>query len=174
MARVPRNYTNNETATWIFFGTITRLKPYLTPDEFLVLMFIYDRTVRYGKRQENIPNRHFMEGIIDYNGRCVATRVGLSKTNLKIAIDHLFHKGIIFTDRNEYGGSNFYSINDIMEIDIIAIREYVTTIQASELSRGLVVNIETNDPISSLTREELNSRYQAPPTERAPRNRRSY
>ena len=166
MGRIPQNYTNNEPSTWIFFGTITRLKPYLTPDEFLVLMFIYDRTVRFNKRQENIPYRHFMEGINDREGRCVATRVGISKTNLLNAIRHLFQKGIIYTDNTDFGGSNIYSINDIHDIDIPDIREYISAEQQAELRRGLVTVGETIEPVTSLSRDEVNARYARPRLER--------
>lgn len=172
MARIPRNYTNNETSTWIFFGTITRLKPYLTPDEFLVLMFIYDRTVRFNKRQENIPYRHFMNGITDRDGRCVTTRVGISKANLLIAIRHLFSKGIIQTEHTDFGGSNTYSINDIMDIDIPEIQEYIAVQQRSELRRGLLTDRETIDGVTSLSREEVNARYSRPRFQR-PRHNRS-
>ncbi len=159
MARVPRNFENGASSTKIFFGTITRLKPFMTPDEFLVVMFIYDRTVRYGKPVENIPLRHFMKGVRDGEGRYVTPRVGLSKANLLRAIHHLFHKGIIFTDHTPYGGSNTYQILPIEEINICEVREYVSSAQRPELGRGLLTDQPTNDTVTQLSAEEYRRMY---------------
>lgn len=129
----------------IYLGTIKKVRPYLTPDEYLVLMFIFERTYGYKKDRETIPLRHLMQGVRTSEGEIVTTRVGLSKTNLLRAIHHLENKCVVFSDQVRRGGATYYGINKPDEIDYKMIQRYISSEQLNEVSRGLLTNQPTKD-----------------------------
>lgn len=141
--------------TTIYLDTIKKVRPYITPDEHLVLMFIFERTYGYKKDRETIPLRHFMQGVRTAGGEIVTTRVGLSKTNLLRAIRHLENKCIIFSDYMRRGGATYYGINQSHEIDYRMIQRYISSEQLSEVSKGLLTNQPTKDALTRLTTSNL-------------------
>lgn len=64
--------------------------PYLNESTMRVLMFIVDRTIGWGKKQERIKIRHFIKGI---DGITVGTSLG--KTSVYKALKFLEDKGLI-------------------------------------------------------------------------------
>ena len=130
----------------IYLKLIKPIRPYITPQEFLVLMFIFERTCSFKKSRERIPLRHFLLGVRDAEHNVVATRVGLSKTNLLAALRHLENKNIIHGDYEFRGGPCYYEIVPLEEIDFEHVQRYVREHQPKELARGLVVDRPSYHP----------------------------
>lgn len=76
----------------------------LTPSEYMVLMFIWNRTIFWGKQSEFIYFRHFTEGIPD-----VIKALPFKKSRLSQIIKSLQDRGIIYRSRQMFG--SYYSIN---------------------------------------------------------------
>jgi len=89
--------------------TIDRLwQGHLTPFEFAIIRFIFDRTVGWGKEWERIPLRHFTEGVISKDDKCHG-RSCLKPTAVKAALASLSEKGAILIQHES--NCNHYSLN---------------------------------------------------------------
>lgn len=82
----------------------------LTPAEFKVLMFIFDRTVGYKKHAESIPYRHFLDGVWS-QGSLHSVGCGLGESTLKRALRGLVEKGVIERGRGQNFYGTYYTIN---------------------------------------------------------------
>ncbi len=81
----------------------------LTHSELRVLLFIFMRTLMYGKMEERIPIRHFTDGVFT-GDECVTAPVGLGKKWVIEVVAALQKKGLI-TKISTKGESSIYSIN---------------------------------------------------------------
>tara|TARA_R110002153_G_scaffold26421_5_gene82923 strand:+ start:4312 stop:5616 length:1305 start_codon:yes stop_codon:yes gene_type:complete len=82
----------------------------MTPNEYTVIMFIFDRTLGWGKVTEYIPSRHFLEGLRSDTGMIYAPSVGMSERTLRNALRSLDDKGMIHRDV-DFGCRSKYGIN---------------------------------------------------------------
>lgn len=78
--------------------------PLLSPAEYTVLMFIFARTIQWGRKAEFIRQKHFLEGIPDTIGP-----VPIKERNLVTIIQKLVGKGIVIREINKNG--SWYAIN---------------------------------------------------------------
>ncbi len=145
-------------ATWaklmaVYLQIIKPLRPYLTPAEYLVLMFIFERTCSFKKLREKIPLRHFMHGVRDRRRQIVTTRIGLSKAKLLEALRHLQNKGVVYSECESRGGASWYEIVPRLEIDYEYIQRYVTDHQQNALRRKLLTNKPTYNPFTGAPAE---------------------
>lgn len=82
------------------FRFLTRVAAeHLSLVEFRVLLFIFDRTYGWRKREEKIPYKHFLNGI-EKDGIVYAGKVGVSEKTLKKALRGLVYKEIIVKHRS--------------------------------------------------------------------------
>ena len=84
----------------------------LTPSEFEVLLFINERTLRFGKTTENIPISHFVHGLQNKKtGEIIVSGLGIGRTAVKGAITTLTEKNLIIhepqTERGRWTGGVF-------------------------------------------------------------------
>ena len=79
--------------------------------EFAVIMFIYRRTVAWGKKKELIVRRHFLEGIFKNDtGECIQAPLTIKQTTLKLTLGSLEKRGIIFRERRP-GDLSWFQLN---------------------------------------------------------------
>lgn len=71
-------------------------RPHLSPNQFLVVLFIFDRTAAWGKEWEVILNRQFLKGVTGKDGKEYASGLRISAPPLIAAIRHLHEIGAIF------------------------------------------------------------------------------
>lgn len=77
----------------------------LGPAETLVLLFVIDRTVRFGKRYEAITLTHFIEGVHSRDGEIIHAGCGLKRTAIKQALRKLIYKGLVIPDERYTRGA---------------------------------------------------------------------
>jgi DNA-binding MarR family transcriptional regulator len=75
----------------------------LTPSEFMVVMFIWNRTIFWGKEKEFVKYRHFLKGIPE-----VIRPLPIKERRLQQIIRGLEKKGVIKRETRVYG--SWYSI----------------------------------------------------------------
>jgi hypothetical protein len=68
-------------------------RPNLSPNEFLVAQFIFDRTAGWGKEWEVIRTSHFLHGVLGKDGHLYATGLVMTYPTLRKCLDRLvaFH-----------------------------------------------------------------------------------
>lgn len=83
----------------------------LSPSEYKLVCFIWQRTIYWGKKREAISHRHFLEGITNRKtGEIVQKPTGLSKQSVISAINSLEEKGVL--SRTQRGQNAFtYHLN---------------------------------------------------------------
>jgi hypothetical protein len=112
-----REYNRNEISAAKKFETLKILNlnilTHLSSAEAKVLMFIWHRTVYWGKTSEYIPRRHFMDGVGE-----VAAPVGVSLRGLINALASLEKSGVLKRWKAGNGGS-YYSINFAWELPML-------------------------------------------------------
>ena len=124
----------------VYLFTVKKCRPHVTPDEFLVLMFVFERTYGYKKEWERIPLRHFLDGVFHgQTNECVTTRTGISKTNLLAALRHLTGKGLLLVSSDGKSGSNWYSVAKPEAVDWHRVISYLPENQGDALRRNTVV-----------------------------------
>lgn len=79
--------------------------PTLKPSTRIVLSFIVDRTINWGKSSEKIPMRHFLDGFGDH---CFGT--GLTINTIRTSIKELIQLGIVLK-MDDYYRISFNNIN---------------------------------------------------------------
>lgn len=67
----------------------------LSAQEVFVLLFINDRTLRFNKRRERIPFRHFTEGVFTADGSAVTAKVPFSKSTIRRVLQVIEERGLI-------------------------------------------------------------------------------
>ncbi len=92
----------------------------VSPVEWSVLCFVYDRTWGWSKRWERIPYRHFVSGIKTRDGKCWHHGTGLSRSSVIRGLKGLEAKGMIFS--RPRGSSREWSILDRVEPPHLADR----------------------------------------------------
>ena len=113
----------------------------LTNNEFRVLCFILNRTLRFHKEEERIPYRHFLKGVISRDGECITAAIPGDKRTIKRSLDSLKEKGLIDVRiGGDWAGSNF------IRVDIPNLCEFIG-IQMEWLS---ITEIETIEEIDDM------------------------
>ena len=80
---------------------------HLTPSQMLIVAFVFDRTIGWGKDRERITLDHFMNGVSSHKDELVyAHGCGLCETTVKRTIRQLVGLGVI-TRENGWYGINF-------------------------------------------------------------------
>lgn len=84
-----------------------------------VLMFVNERTLRYGKQSERIPRRHFLNGVRSKSGDVIHAGLPMGKTTLLKSIEVLELENLLLIREERYRHSgNRYAI----DTDIILAR----------------------------------------------------
>lgn len=81
----------------------------LSPAEYMVLMFIFDRTIGWSKNVECIPTSHFLSGV-HRGAQCYHCGLSISRNTLKRVLANLTERGII-SAASAVGKPNSYGIN---------------------------------------------------------------
>jgi len=68
---------------------------FLSANEQLTLLWLINRTTRYGKRGERIPTRHFEHGICSRDGTCTSGPLRIARRTYTLAIRSLEDLGIV-------------------------------------------------------------------------------
>lgn len=89
---------------------------YLHPAEIVVVRFIFDRTIGWGKEWERIPMRHFTEGVFDKEGNFFG-RTSLSESTVRRTLVSLEMRGSIRALRYKDRAA-FYTLNFKWEPEI--------------------------------------------------------
>lgn len=84
-------------------------RPAMSPNQFLVAMFIFDRTAAWGKEWEIITHKHFLEGVRASDGREYASGLVMTKPTLRAALDHLIQCGAV-SERKVTRGRTAYAL----------------------------------------------------------------
>ena len=82
----------------------------LSPAEYRLLMFIFDRTIMFGKLREAIPIRHFIQGITAADGTVIVDGLQENERTVYRLLAHLQSIAIIHVYRNA-GHVSEYEIN---------------------------------------------------------------
>lgn len=70
-------------------------RPFLSPNEFLVVQFIFDRTAGWGKEWEIIRTAHFLAGIVGSDCKVYSTGLVISRPTLLKCVERLLLIGAI-------------------------------------------------------------------------------
>ena len=81
----------------------------LTASEFMVLMFIFDRTIGWSKKVESIRMGHFLKGV-HHQGRVIRCQINMCESTIRNSLQSLKRKKYIVVHTNE-GSANCYEIN---------------------------------------------------------------
>lgn len=123
---------------YTYFDVLRSINSYwiheLSSKEFIVLVFIVERTIRYKKYSENIPMSIFLNGVFERkSGKCLHAPLPISRTSIKSAYNSLFERGLISITTNDYGVNKF-------EVDCNSI---------VEKGRYLALQLENNHKVKS-------------------------
>ena len=105
---------------WEFSRKVLRLilrewATQLSPLEYKAALFVYDRTIGWGKQWEAITQKQTSEGVYSPEGECWAAPISTNATRARDALHSLVEKGYIF--RQKYGQKSWkYSLNIDMKI----------------------------------------------------------
>ncbi|AGH97822.1 hypothetical protein [Micavibrio aeruginosavorus] len=91
----------------------------LTPSEYMVLMFIWNRTIFWGKAREFIKYRHFTDGIPS-----TISGLPLKERRLKEILDNMQKKKCITRNRTPYG--SWYAIDFNFEANKVRNKKPLT------------------------------------------------
>jgi len=69
----------------------------VTPTEHQILLFINERTLRYGKAAEYIRLSHMTEGIVGSNDQVIVSKLGFKRSAIKKAVVDLDRNNLINT-----------------------------------------------------------------------------
>lgn len=119
----------------------------LTSSEFKVLLFINERTLRFGKATEYIPINHFVHGVINAGTEEVlVSGIGLKRTAIKTAITTLKERDIIDheprTTKGKWTGSRF-GIN--LEVISSKAEKQDFTVGRRRVRRRIVPKVDNDD-----------------------------
>ena len=70
-------------------------RPNLSPNEFLVTLFIFDRTAGWGKEWEVIKTSHFLSGVVGKDGKIYASGLIMTPPTLRKCLALLVERGAI-------------------------------------------------------------------------------
>jgi hypothetical protein len=70
-------------------------RPHLSPNEFLVAQFIFDRTAGWGKEWEVIRPDHFLSGVVGKDGKIYASGLVMTPPTLRKCLASLIDRGAI-------------------------------------------------------------------------------
>lgn len=97
-------------------------RPSLTPSQFLVACFVFDRTAAWGKEWEVITLRHFVSGVTTSAGACYGPGLGLSQPTVSAALTGLKKIGLLRTravrKRTAYALNYEYQPNKTMPLPV--------------------------------------------------------
>lgn len=95
----------------------------ISSSEMSILLFIFNRTIHYGKDEEVITYKQFNRGILKKDGTVVQTGTGISRKTVYRSLKNLTDKGII--NKRDYINKNgddtvlnYYSINKLYFNDL--------------------------------------------------------
>jgi hypothetical protein len=94
-------------------------RPFLLPNEFLVVQFIFDRTAGWGKEWEIIRTSHFLGGVIGADCKIYSTGLVISRPTLAKCIERLVLIGAIrkkLTKRGKAYALNYEWNPEILEL----------------------------------------------------------
>jgi len=116
--QIPSEIINRVTNDMTFTNAMqayTQLWGCLTQSEYCVLGFILNRTVRFKKSSERIPQRHFLEGVYTReNGVLVQAPCAVkSHSTIEKTIKSLSEKELINVTSNKRQG-NLFHVNEII------------------------------------------------------------
>ena len=83
-----------------------------------ILMFINERTLRWGKLKENIPQRHFIKGIVDREGGVISYGVPVKPSCLWEQVRKIHHRNLIdyeSSKNNRIGNLYSLRLEDVLE-----------------------------------------------------------
>lgn len=84
----------------------------LTQPELNVLLFVNERTLRYGKKRECIPMRHFLQGVVDKVGTRIIAGLRHNKNSIIKAYKSLRDRGLLLVSVGDnFKGTNEFAIN---------------------------------------------------------------
>ncbi|MVT68370.1 hypothetical protein GPL21_25060 [Bradyrhizobium pachyrhizi] len=116
---------------------------YLTSAEQQVLVFIFRRTRMYGKAWEQIPLRHFTDGVWSQANGNVCSRLVMKINTIHTALKHLRNKGLI--EVKEHATDAFaYRIVEPHEIAEQKIITYLTEAQPRQME-AIVRELRRNE-----------------------------
>ena len=100
---------------------------HLTPMEFCIVRFIFDRTAGWGKEWEAIPLRHFTEGVVTRNGQVHGKLNCVRKETVRAQLEVMAERGMILrcTHRHSFKYSLNYEWVPIKRGRIQTVREYL-------------------------------------------------
>lgn len=87
---------------------------HISPAEFCLLSFIFDRTFGWNKASEQISREQFREGVQGHDGRSYHDGTGLSDSTIKRSLSNMLAIGIILrhsTERGARQATPYYQIN---------------------------------------------------------------
>jgi hypothetical protein len=88
---------------------VTQWSEALSSAEYHLMLFINERTLRYGKTEESIPVRHFLEGVFNASGERIVAGVGHTKAAIIRAYQSLQEKGLIeITKGQRFNSTNIF------------------------------------------------------------------
>jgi hypothetical protein len=70
-------------------------RPHLSPNEFLVAQFVFDRTAGWGKEWEVIRTNHFLNGVVGTDGKVYSTGLVITRPTLSKCLTALIARGAI-------------------------------------------------------------------------------
>ena len=84
--------------------------------EYMLLMFIYERTIAYGKRDEVITHKNIIDGMAAKDGSLLISGLGIERRTITRTISSLLRKGVIISrphinSRGIPSGCKYYGIN---------------------------------------------------------------
>lgn len=71
-----------------------------SPYELSILLFLKNRTLRFGKLAEAVPFRHFIAGVCNSEGQRVCTGVGFSEKTIRKTLTDLLAAGWVLRDHH--------------------------------------------------------------------------
>lgn len=97
----------------------------LTGNEYLVVRFIFDRTIRWNKRSEFIYSRHFLEGVYSKSGDMIRCGLQLTENTLRKCIKRLKELGLLKTTtaRNKRNGKIGYYFTLLFREDFEMLKQ---------------------------------------------------
>lgn len=93
---------------------VRNVAPRISPSEGAIVNFVMDRTVSFYKEWEDIPMRHFLNGVTDRKtGEKISAGAGLSESTVKRCLASLIRKGLIKRQpaQKNFGAYYSYSVN---------------------------------------------------------------
>lgn len=96
--------------------------PYLSDTEYRIVRFIFQRTCKFKKGVEWIPEKHFLEGVFDRQGAKVQGHLPVSGRTLYRNLQSLVDNGFVIRLRKNRNYPTQYSLNKLADLSRMAGR----------------------------------------------------